>query len=80
MITCRKSTEWIIKKEQDQLSIKENLQLMAHLAICSFCRLFLDQSALINKAYNNYSRSDISTYTKSDHQEILKCVQNKIEE
>ncbi len=66
MFTCKKSTEWIIKKEHGNLSVKQNLQLLSHLTICSFCRLFGEQSLLLNKALNKNNVSDITSLTDLD--------------
>ncbi len=79
MITCKKSTEWIIKKEHGNLSVKQNLQLLSHLTICSFCRLFGEQSLLLNKALNKNNVSDISL-TDLDKKNMFSYIKNKIGE
>lgn len=50
MITCKQATEFVLKREEVKLSLKQLLQLYAHLAICKFCRSFYKQNDLINKA------------------------------
>lgn len=75
MISCRKSTEWIIKKEHGKLSVKQNLQLISHLAICNCCRFFSEQSLFINQALINRRNTDpvlLSTYEK---EEMLRSIQ-----
>lgn len=78
MITCRQSTEWIIKKEHGKLSVKENLQLLSHLAICSFCRLFKSQSLLITHALSKNERGETFHLTAEDKKELFRSIQNKI--
>ena len=77
MISCKQSTEWVIQKDHGRLSIKQNLQLMSHLAICSFCRLFVKQSSLIDKALFKSRNIEVSTLAASEKEELLLSVMNK---
>jgi predicted anti-sigma-YlaC factor YlaD len=77
MISCKQSTEWVIKKEDGRLSVKENIQLMSHLAICSFCRLFSRQSLLINKAYKN-KNTEVHHLTAEEKEELRRSLHNRI--
>ncbi|EHQ24454.1 zf-HC2 domain-containing protein [Mucilaginibacter paludis] len=46
---CRKAT-WLIEKKQiGGITIREKLELKVHLAGCSECRMFEQQSIVINK-------------------------------
>ncbi len=78
MISCKQSTEWVIKKEHKKLSIKENLQLLSHMAICSFCRLFQKQSSVINKALSKNESKEIFHLTSEEKKALKLSVQNKI--
>lgn len=78
MITCKQSTEWVIKKEQKKLSVKEKLLLLSHLAICSYCRLFQKQSSFINKALNNIESKEIFNLTSEEKKDLEHSIQNKI--
>lgn len=78
MITCRRSTEWIIKKEHGKLSVKGNLQLLSHLAICSFCRLFKSQSSLISQALSGSEARVTFQLSEKEKKEMLHSIQNKI--
>ncbi len=80
MITCKQSTEWVIKKEYKKLSVKENLQLLSHMAICSVCRLFQKQNSLIIKAFYKSESRKIFHLTSEEKKELLHSVQNKINE
>lgn len=46
---CRKATFIIEKKQLTEISLREKLELKIHLAGCSVCRLFEQQSIMINK-------------------------------
>lgn len=78
MISCRQSTEWVIRKEQGKLSVKQNVQLLSHLAICSFCRLFSDQSSLIDIAMKTCKSEDAYQLSSKEKEELLKSVQLSI--
>lgn len=78
MITCKQSTKWVIKKEYKKLSVKENLQLLSHMAICSFCRLFARQNTLINKSLHKNERMEALRLTSEDKKDLIHFVQNKI--
>lgn len=77
MISCKQSTQWVIQKEHGKLSIKQNLQLLSHLAICSFCRLFAKQSSLIDKAVFKSRNMEVLTLTAAEKEELLLSVLNK---
>ncbi len=80
MITCKQSTEWVIKKESKKLSVQENLQLLSHMAVCSFCGLFQKQSSVISKAlYKSVSR-EIFHLSPEEKKSLVHAVQNKINE
>ncbi len=78
MISCKKSTEWVIKREHGKLTVKQNLQLLSHLSICSFCRLLVDQSAFLNQAFSKNNTSAFTLLTEKEKEEMLNHVQNKI--
>ena len=51
---CKKATLLIEKKQSGVLSLREKLELKIHLAGCSVCRLFEQQSIEINRIYKLY--------------------------
>ncbi len=46
---CRRATLLIEKKQSVSLSLREQLELRIHLAGCSICRTYEQQSLLINQ-------------------------------
>ncbi len=46
---CRKATLLVEKKQLERLTLREQFELKLHLTGCSVCRLFQQQSILINK-------------------------------
>lgn len=49
MISCKKATYLVSKKEENRISWWESWQLRAHLGICSLCRKFEQQSGFIGQ-------------------------------
>ena len=80
MITCKQSTEWVIKKEYKKLSVKENLQLMSHLAVCSFCRLFQEQDTLMSEALYKSGSRKLFQLTQEEKMKLFHSIQSKINE
>lgn len=80
MISCKQSTEWVVQKEHDKLSVKQNLQLLSHMAICRFCRFFAHQNSLINKALHKNESKNFSQVTATEKEELLLLVQNRIKQ
>ena len=62
-ISCKEAVEFILKKEEGKLSVWGQLRLWRHLAICSLCRIFSNQSKLINQALRQRKEKQ---YTLSD--------------
>jgi hypothetical protein len=46
---CRKATFLIEKKQLGNITLREKLELKIHLAGCSVCRIFEEQSIAINR-------------------------------
>ena len=46
---CKKATFLIEKKMIDKLTFREKIELRIHLAGCSVCRLYQQQSEMINE-------------------------------
>lgn len=47
-ITCKEATTYIVQQEENKLSLIKKIQLKNHLFICSICKTFYRQNALIN--------------------------------
>lgn len=48
-ITCKQATEFVIKRQEGKLSLKNRYLLWVHMGICSFCKLFKIQADFIAK-------------------------------
>ena len=47
MISCKKATYLLSKKEENTLSWLEKIKLRGHITICSMCRKFEEQTGFI---------------------------------
>ena len=75
MISCKKATYLVSKKEEKRLSWIERWQLRAHLAICSLCRKFEEQSRFIGinaKQLHEHIQATLSPETKEKIKAVLK--------
>ncbi|SDE22920.1 hypothetical protein [Pedobacter soli] len=55
---CNQATFLIEKKMAGKISAAQTLQLKVHLAGCSVCKLYMQQSLLINRLFSSFSAAD----------------------
>ena len=71
--TCKKATLLLSKKEEHRLSWLESFQLRGHLAICSMCRKFEEQTGFIlNHAKHLHEDAVLPAQTKEKIRILLK--------
>lgn len=73
--SCKKATYLVSKKEENKLTWLEKIKLNGHLAICSVCRRFEQQSGFIgNNAKNTheYFHAVLSQEAKEKIKPLLK--------
>ena len=77
---CRKATLLIEKQQLARLTVKETIELNLHLAGCSVCRIFQQQSVVINKMIKElFDAKNISTGLDSDFKKSLQeRINNKL--
>ena len=75
---CRKATMLIEKKQLTHITKREELELKLHLAGCSVCRLFEQQSTRINHLYKSLFSSSAGNIKLDDS--FKNTLQNKIDE
>lgn len=54
-MTCETATGLVEKKRDKKLDVSERLGLWVHLAYCSFCALFFEQSKILDDSTKVYS-------------------------
>lgn len=77
MISCKQATDFISKKEEGKLSVKQILQLWLHLGVCSFCKLFYKQSKIIaSQATHLHDHLDIKL-SQPEKDAIIKKIEEE---
>jgi len=75
---CRKATFLIEKQQIGKITFREKLELQVHLAGCSICVTYMQQSAVINQMVRKMYRSG---YTKLKlDKEFKQQLQKRIED
>lgn len=73
MISCKKATYLLAKKEENKLSWLEKIKLRGHLTICSMCRKFEEQTGfIIRNAHNTPIDVSLRDEVKEKIQTLLK--------
>jgi hypothetical protein len=73
---CKEATFLIEKKQIAGLTIREKIRLKIHLAGCSVCRVFQQQSIIINRAvkilfHSSHKDAKLDEYFKKDLQDRI---------
>jgi hypothetical protein len=76
---CREATYLIEKKQHVRLTIKERVHLVIHLSGCSVCRLFQQQSRMINRVVKGLFAGTAAEERKLDD-DVKREMQDKINE
>ena len=77
MLDCDNATYLVTKQEFDKLSCVKRMQLKMHLASCKFCRVFAQQSKIINKQIEeirNINESDPEVHLSHEQKEEIQEV------
>jgi hypothetical protein len=75
---CRKATFLIEKKQLAPITLREKLELRIHLAGCSVCRIFEQQSSVINQMVKELFQSASEGNLRLDD-DFKRDLQEKIE-
>jgi hypothetical protein len=78
MITCKKATEFISKREENKLSFWNRIQLWQHLAICGFCKLFMKQNKFITENIAKIENKYDASLSSEEKQKMIKNLQESI--
>jgi predicted anti-sigma-YlaC factor YlaD len=72
-ISCKEAVNYILKKEERKLSLLQRMSLWRHLAICSLCRIFSVQNAMLNEAMKQRAGKAL-TLTEDEKEQIIQNV------
>ncbi len=76
---CKKATFLIEKKQIGTISLREKLELKIHLAGCSVCRIFEQQSIKINEMVKNLFHTNNQQEEIKLDEDFKKAMQERIE-
>ncbi len=76
---CKKATFLIEKKQIGTISLREKLELKIHLAGCSVCRTFEQQSIKINEMVKNLFHTNNQQEEIKLDENFKKAMQERIE-
>ncbi|NOT94078.1 hypothetical protein [Ferruginibacter sp.] len=73
VFNCKHATLLSLKNEEGKISFIEKIKLHYHLLYCKYCKRFIKQSAVINKAGNDTAES---LFTNPSHLLSAKTKEN----
>lgn len=76
---CKEATFLIEKKQLTRLTIREKIKLRIHLAGCVICRIFEQQSIMINRTVKELFHTSQQSDVRLDDQ-FKRTLQDRIEE
>lgn len=79
MISCKKSTELIEKRNLTGLTLRESVSLVIHMAMCDACRHYSRHSRIIARVMKKESGTDTGSQPENPalKQRILDHLKNK---
>lgn len=61
MLSCKKASALVIKRNDFELTLREKIQLFFHLMMCDACHNFDKQNKVINRALEEDANQPVST-------------------
>ncbi|MGL5957359.1 MAG: hypothetical protein ACRCZZ_01960 [Phocaeicola sp.] len=84
VLSCKKATYLLEKKNHTHLNLWELLQLKLHLSICSYCAGYEKESQLIDEAIRRVAKAQAenenSHFSKAEIEEIKKRIAKEVKE
>jgi hypothetical protein len=78
MISCKEATNYISRKEEGKLTIRQRWQLWQHLVVCTFCRLFYQQNKTIVKNIHHFEEHFQTTLMPEQKESLIRALENSI--
>jgi flagellar biosynthesis/type III secretory pathway chaperone len=76
MISCKEATNYISQKEEGKLTLRQRWQLLQHLAICTFCRLFNKQNKIFIKSVPHLHKHTNASLTTQQKESMIAALEN----
>lgn len=78
MINCKQAGEYVSQREEGRLSFSKRMQLLLHLAICSFCRLFVKQTRLMKQCSAHACNNCEESLSSEEKQQLIQNLQQQL--
>jgi len=78
MISCKEATNFISRKEEGKLSLKQRMQLWLHLGVCSFCKLFYKQNKIIIRQASHLHEHETAQLSNADKEAIITRINEEL--
>ncbi|RLD56714.1 MAG: hypothetical protein DRJ05_10885 [Bacteroidetes bacterium] len=76
MLSCKETSELIIKKDTEELKFYDRMRLMMHLSMCKFCSLFEKQNNFINSNIKALDDKVVKEFEPGSKEKILQNIKN----
>ena len=76
MISCKEATDFISRKEEGKLSLRQRWHLWQHLAICKFCKYFYKQNKIIAETAGHLQEHPDAKLTAEEKESLIKALEN----
>jgi hypothetical protein len=76
MISCKEATDFISRKEEGKLSLRQRWQLWQHLAVCSFCKLFYKQNKILTNTTPHLQEDLGASLTPQQKESLIAALEN----
>ena len=77
MLSCKETSELIIKKDTEELKFYDRMRLMMHLSMCKFCSLFEKQNEFINSNIKALDDNVVKDFPEDSKSRIFDNLKNK---
>jgi predicted anti-sigma-YlaC factor YlaD len=72
-ISCKEAVHLILRKEDEKISMREQINLWRHLISCSLCRIFSVQNNLMNEALRRQQEKRF-TLSEDEKQQMIRNI------
>lgn len=77
MLSCKETSELIIKRDTEKLKLYDRIRLAMHLSMCKFCSLFEKQNEFINSNIKALDNTVVKEFQPDSKEKILENLKNQ---
>lgn len=80
MISCKHATELIERNQEEELSLKEKIQLRFHNFLCRVCAIYEKQSKMLSKLLTQNANKKMSVTKERDIEHLKEKIISSLDE